>query len=549
MIIEYITKPENRKLFSLIVYIMLVSFMLTVSGCYNTHETMVKPEVLNSSEGYHIIKAIMKNGLTIDLKGREAIYAAKFQNMKDVIVYNSFDTTMVSSGVYNTSTQTFFLELKDIQSLLIEKEELNSGLTVLAVICIAAAVVGITILIINALKTDHDPSPAPPPPHSSSTSCPFIYSFSGQKYVFDAEPNGGSISEGLKKTDYSRLEDLVSDGEKYKLMMRNETDETQYTDELKLIVIDHPEYTSTVPDINGNFSIYEIAQSPFSVTDESGKDITIFFKSRDNVQWQTEMPEDENYKTDRLKHELKFKFPKPKNAKRVRFLLNAGTSLWGEYMLKEMLVNRGNKVDEWYSNINSKGPELYKLYQFIEREELFIMKAHILEDGKWINRGSVSAGGPYMDEDRIVELNIENVTGDTLYVKLNPPFGYWKIDYAGVIYDSSVPDKITELPVSYAADEKGNDLKVSLSDIDGNYYSMPYLSSSAMIEFEVPPQDKNVKRSLFLKTTGYYEIHLKKDKPEQAELIERVYNTPGLIIELSLKEYIKKLKTRGYSDK
>ena len=177
------------------------------------------------------------------------------------------------------------------------------------------------------------------------------------------------------------------------------------------------------------------------------------------------------------------------------------------------------------------------------------MKAHIFENGNWINRGSVSAGGPYMDEDRIIELNIENVMGDTLYVNLNPPYGYWKIDYAGVIYDSSAPVKITELPVSYAVDEKGNDLKASLSNIDGNYYSMPFLTSSANIEYEVPLQDKNVKRSLFLKTTGYYEIHLKKDKPEQAELIEKVYNTPGLIIELSLKEYIKKLKTRGYSDK
>lgn len=546
MILNYITQAGNRKFFSFIIYIMIFTFSLTISGCYSTQEQIVKPENLNSAGSYKIIKAIMKNGLTIDLRGKQATYAAKYHDMKNVIVYTSSDTAQVQPGIYNTSSRTYFIDINQIQSLQLEREEMNTELTVIAVICIAAAVVGVTILIINALNPDHDPSPGPPAP--SSHSCPFIYSFNGQKYVFDAEPYGGSVTEGLKKTDYSRLEDLIAGDGKYKLLMRNETDETQYTDELKLLVVDHPVNTDAVPDVNGTFSVFEKALQPVSVTDENEKDITLFFRSKDNLQWQTEMPVDENFKTERLKHELIFKFPKPENAKRVKLLLNAGTSLWGEYMLNEMLINRGDKVDDWYKDVNRKGPELFRLYEFVEREGLYIMKANVLESGSWTGRGTVAAGGPYIDEDRIIELNIENVTGDTLCIMLNPPYGYWKIDYAGVIYESTIPDKITELPVTCALDEKGNDLKSSLSIIDGNYYSMPYLSSSAKIEFDVPPVDKNSKRSLYLKTTGYYEIHLKKDKPEQAELIERVYNTPGLIIELSLKEYIKKLKSRGYSD-
>lgn len=548
MILNYITQAGNRKFFSFIIYIMIFTFSLTISGCYSTQEQIVKPENLNSAGSYKIIKAIMKNGLTIDLRGKQATYAAKYHDMKNVIVYTSSDTAQVQPGIYNTSSRTYFIDINQIQSLQLEREEMNTELTVIAVICIAAAVVGVTILIINALNPDHDPSPAPPAPAPSSHSCPFIYSFNGQKYVFDAEPYGGSVTEGLKKTDYSRLEDLIAGDGKYKLLMRNETDETQYTDELKLLVVDHPVNTDAVPDVNGTFSVFEKALQPVSVTDENEKDITLFFRSKDNLQWQTEMPVDENFKTERLKHELIFKFPKPENAKRVKLLLNAGTSLWGEYMLNEMLINRGDKVDDWYKDVNRKGPELFRLYEFVEREGLYIMKANVLESGSWTGRGTVAAGGPYIDEDRIIELNIENVTGDTLCIMLNPPYGYWKIDYAGVIYESTIPDKITELPVTCALDEKGNDLKSSLSIIDGNYYSMPYLSSSAKIEFDVPPVDKNSKRSLYLKTTGYYEIHLKKDKPEQAELIERVYNTPGLIIELSLKEYIKKLKSRGYSD-
>ena len=187
---------------------------------------------------------------------------------------------------------------------------MNTELTVIAVICIAAAVVGVTILIVNALKPDNHASPQSYTPPSSS-SCPFIYSFNGQKYIFDAEPYGGSVAEGLKKTDYSRLDDLKADGSKYKVLMRNETDETQFTDEIKLLVVDHPENTEAAPDINGKMSVFEKAIQPFSVTDENGNDITLFFNSKDNLQWQTDMPSDENYEIKNLKHELIFKFPKP----------------------------------------------------------------------------------------------------------------------------------------------------------------------------------------------------------------------------------------------
>ena len=66
-------------------------------------------------------------------------------------------------------------------------------------------------------------------------SCPFVYSYDGENYIFDAEPLGGAISEGLKKTDYSRLEHLKGVEGKYHLFLRNELEETQYTDAIKLL--------------------------------------------------------------------------------------------------------------------------------------------------------------------------------------------------------------------------------------------------------------------------------------------------------------------------
>ncbi len=525
MMINYITNTANRNIFNTIVYIMIFTFTITACGCYTTKKERIFSDELEYESDYHITGVTMKNGLKINLNDKGAVFLTDYKDRKNVIVYRTIETIESKSGEKELTSVTRVIDINEVLTVTVDKEVLGAGGIIVTVVAILAG-----ILVIFAIAV-------------ASSSCPFIYSYNGEKYIFDAEPYGGSVAEGLKKTDYSRLEELKAADGKYKLLMMNVTDETQYTDEVKLLVIDHPLNTEVAPDISGKFSVFEKAFPPLSVTDENGKDVTIFFKSRDNTQWQTDLPKDTLYGNKNLKHDLLIKFPKPKDAVKVKLLINAGTAQWGEFMIKRMLEYRGNNVDNWYEDVNRKGIELLKLYQFVEREELFIMKANVLESGQWVTRGTVSAGGPYIDEDRIVELNIENVNEDTLCIKLSPPYGYWKFDYAGAIYESKVNAKITELPLSYAKNEKGLDIRNSMFTMDGNYYSMPDTISSAYLEFEVPAKADNMSRSLYLKTTGYYDIHLKKDKPEQTELIKKIYDTNGLILKLTMKEYIEKIKS------
>lgn len=532
MIFKFITQCWKKRFFRSIVRVLIFTFTITSCGCYSSYNGSIKPEILTSSSTYTFVKAIMKNGLIINLENKDAVY----ERSLNAIIYTLSEdySDSVNSKVNSTAPGTGILKVKDIQSLIVEKDEFDAAGSIMVTLAVIAGIVLVALIILIAI---------------AGSSCPFIYSFNGEKYVFDAEPYGGSVAEGLKKTDYSRLEELKAADSKYKLIMRNVTDETQYTDEMKLLVIEHPVSTEVAPDISGKFTVFGKVLPPVSVTEENGKDIAVFFKSKDNIQWQTDMPVGTGFDSKNLKHELIFKFPKPPNAKSAKLLINTGTAQWGEFMIKKMLEYRGDKVDLWYEDINRKGKELLKLYQFVEREELFIMKANILEDNKWVTRGTVSAGGPYIDEDRIVELSLENVTGDTVYIKLCPPYGYWKFDYAGIIYESNFNAEIKELPLSYAKNEKDQDLRDSMLSIDGKYYSMPDTTSSAYLEFDVPPLNVDMNRSLYLKTTGYYDIHLKKDKPEQTELIEKIYNTPGLILELTMNEYIEKIKSLGILNK
>lgn len=526
MIFKAILSLRYKPTFKLITYLLVFSLMLTISGCTTTDTQRVRSDDLTYKIDYEIINVIMKNGLVINLRGKSALYVKEFNDKKNLILYSTTDTVRVSEDSTRVYSINNIIELSEVKEVTIEKSETNVGLTILATLGIIAAFIVILAIIAFATKE----------------SCPFIYSFDGNKYVFDAEPYGGAVTEGLKKTDYSKLEYLKPVNGKYKLLVRNEADETQHTDEMKLLVIDHALNTEVTPDINGSMTVYEKIHTPISVTDENGNDVTSFLTLKDNLQWQSNLPSDSLSLGENLRHKLIFKFPRPKDAKTVKLFVNGGTAMWGGYMIKSMLELRGNKVDDWYENIDNKGTEYLKLYQFMEREELYTLKINVFKDDNWIEKGYINGGGPFLFEDRVIELNIENIPGDTLTIGLNPPLGFWKIDRVGVIYSEFPKPEINELSVSYAEDQDGNDLVKSLSSSDGNYYDMPELDNCANIYFDALPQKKDTKRTLYLKTNGYYDIHLKKDKPEQTELIEKIMNTPGLIVKYAMAEYLKKIK-------
>ena len=538
MIYNTILNYRYQQVFKLIASLLVFSLILYLSGCTTTETHRVRSENLAFKTDYEILNVIMKDGLVIDLKGKPARFEKEWKDKKDVIVYTSSDTTWLTEKSYKVFTEIKVIELDDIQEITIEKTVTDTGWTIVAVIGIIAA---LAIVIMIASAKD-DPPPPPPPPPPKKTSCPYVYSFDGEKYFFDAEPIAGAITEGLKKTDYSKLEHLKPSNGKYKILINNETEETQHIDKIKLLVVDHAMNSDITSDINGDMTVYDKIHTPLWVIDENGKDLTSLFVSKDDYKWQSILSSGDSITGENLRHKLIFKFPKPENAKDVKLFVSGGTSMWGGMMVENMLDLYGNKVDEWYNKINSKEIELFEMLQFHQKEELYLLKVNVLKNNQWISKGYIQGGSPYKHEDRILDLNLEDIPGDTLTVELNPPLGFWKIDQIGLIYDELPNPDVKELSISYAKDHDGNDLCKTLNTIDGDYHEMPEIGNYADIWFDVPSQKKGTERTLYLKTNGYYEIHLKKDKPEQTELIEKIMNTPGLIVKYAMDEYLKTIK-------
>lgn len=369
-------------------------------------------------------------------------------------------------------------------------------------------------------------------------SCPFIYSYDGERYVFDKEPLGGATMPILQRTDYSKLKFLKPSGGVYKLMLTNEVDETQYVDNLQLVYADHSPDEMIYPDINNSLYAFKNASAPISVRDENNKDISKLFTYDDENIWFSKMPIYPEEVSSFKKNEIYLSFAKPSGTNDCNLIINAGTTLWGSKMLKEMLKLYGNGLDDYYKKMNEGKDDFNAMMSFIKGEELYQLKLYAKVNGKWEYKTTINGGGPFKSETRVYSFDISDISGDTLQLKVVPPVGFWTFDYAAVNYDKTAHPDFKVLNVKKAVDNNSNDILKNLLTEDRDYYSMPDTSCRSYIEFDAPEVSSGKVRTIFASTSGWYDIHLKKTgSPDIMRLME-LGSKPGSVVKFSNERYV-----------
>lgn len=399
--------------------------------------------------------------------------------------------------------------------------KVNAVGTILAVLGVTVGVVLVIFLIALATKQ----------------SCPFIYSFNGEQYVFDAEPLGGAICPGLARADISRLDHLkAADGE-YRLLVRNEVAETQYIDFMKLLVVDHPAETAVYPDLRGKFYGFRNVEGVTSATDEHGMSLMKFLRASDNVAWQTHLASASKDTSGPVRHELTVTLPKPPGARRAWLVTNIGTSSWGSNMIRKTVEYRGNTAAAWLKSITPGSPSYVEMYQFIDGEEMYNLKVWEREGGSWKQEAVIQGQGPLISEDRVYPMDVSNAAGDSLVLRFNPPKGFWTFDYIGVSYEDPLVLDATRVGARSAEGQPEDSIAASLDSIDQRYYVMPEVGDQAAVRFPVPAQAEGTARSVYVQTSGYYDLHLPEVLPDQLARLYYIGTHPGQIVRTAMEEY------------
>ncbi len=381
--------------------------------------------------------------------------------------------------------------------------------------------------------------PPPPPPTTSQHSCPFIYSYDGAEYIFDAEPYGGAIAEGVKRTEWCGLPYLKEVGGEYKIMIANEGDETEYTDELKLLVVDHPAGVGAVADEQGRVHTLTHPCPPVKAADGRGRDILPLVGRTDGSFWITKAEEKNPDRKEDLRDELLFEFSKPAGARTAKLVFNGCSTLWASQMIKRFLELYGTNVEKRYEALRVPGPAQAWRDSFNEREELYRLRLQVDTPAGWVTKGLIVGGGPFVSKDRVYLLDLADVPGDVLKIKLCPPAEFWMINSLAVDYDADLPVQVHELEATRAVDDAGHDIRPALTSADGRYFAMPLKGDRAELTFRAPAHAPGMERSVILKANGYYDIHLRAEGPPQNDTLLRFALEPGFVVQYSFREFLK----------
>lgn len=490
-------------MFRRIVALVTAGLFLFVS-C--THPKLVNPQQIKTKSD-HISAVVLTTGEVVEFDSR----GGRLDQDRQVVT----GTTI--------SLEERSIPFADIVSATVERTS-------------AGAVVGFVLLalvfliVLIAATTSDDTS-------SSGGSCPYVYSFDGNNYVLDAEPLSGAISKGLERNDLCRLDYVKENDGRYQLMVRNELEETQYLDGIRLRVVDHPAGTQACTDMNGVIHIISEPFAPAAARDENGADLRRVLDTSDHIAWQPVMPTDDSWQDMTLRNELTFSFPRPQSADHANLVVNASTSHWGSVMMREMLQARGEGLRDWRNSVDNNGPAMAEMVQFNMREELYFLRVYVREGDQWVMRGWIPGGSPAVAETRVIPLDLGGVRGDTVEVRVNPPRGFWSFDYVGISYDEQPVESSDGIALERALLDDGTDVTALLSSDDGGRHEMRNVGDTMMLTFPAMRTPASGTRTIFLDTRGYYESHIDESQPEQTALIAEMLANQGAIVRYSLQKF------------
>ncbi|HYA48797.1 MAG TPA: hypothetical protein VEG35_03775, partial [Burkholderiales bacterium] len=339
---------------------------------------------------------------------------------------------------------------------------------------------------------------------------PPVYKDFWESYFIDAELHGETPGQGFKITEWTAVEPAPAAGGQEKFLLANELAVPKSTDELKVVVVDHPGGSMVVPDFEGTMHTVAAPVKPQKAYDQHRKDILPLVEKSDGLFWQSPEDERDPKKKEDLRDELIFEFPKPKgkSVRRAKLIISATNTMWASHFAGRFLGVPGVspvKTAEPEPSVMSGG----RARDWYREEEFYKLRVWVATKAGWQSRQAVYGGGPFVPRDKVYVLDIGDAAGPTLKIKVMPPAGFWMIDRLAVDYSKDLP-----IDVSLAFDPDGaaapglssEDVLAALAKEDGRYLDLPSPADKVELTFTPPKPMPDLQRSVFVKTVSRYEI-------------------------------------------
>lgn len=386
------------------------------------------------------------------------------------------------------------------------------------------AAIAATVATIWIIQATGESDVAPPPTPVGTGSCPFIYSFDGTTWHLDSETYAGAVVQALKRTDLDNLEHLQAVDGLYRLRLSNERPETQYTDELILRVVDHPEGTAVFSDVSGRARLMRDAGPPTSATGLRGADVLDAVAYGDGSFWSGDpvltIDADEP-SSFRDGMELTFR---PPDGDRALLAVRSQNTVLAPFVLENFLQLFGEGLTDWYRQVDADPGLQSDLRSWILREGTLHVSVWV--DGAWQRQDALLDVGPHLPKTQVARLDLSRVVGDEVRVRLEGPRGLWTIDQISLGLEAEGEPTVHDLRPVQATGPGGRDLRSELSVADERYFTA-LTGDEVELAFRAPPVPASGRtRTVMARTSGFYHIYVEQSGPPRLDLVQRILEEP-----------------------
>ncbi|MCI0330298.1 MAG: hypothetical protein L0196_05010 [candidate division Zixibacteria bacterium] len=354
-------------------------------------------------------------------------------------------------------------------------------------------------------------------------SCPFIYSYDGGQYHLESETFAGAVFKGAERASFDKLERLRPVKGQYRLKLANESEETEYVNEIKLLVVDAPPGVKVIPDAKGSLHTLSRPVYPFRCVDGENKDVLSAVREKDDRWWESELAAKDLSRDEKLRDGLVLEFEKPREAKAAKLVVSGVNTALGIFAFEQLFQLKGENQLRWYQKLEGDPAERGKLIAWMRREGMLHVK--VWKEGEWVEQTALPDVGPGISKDQVAVLDLSQIPSGTVKLKLESATDLWRINQVYLDYSPDLPVEVAEIEPAGAVDERGNDVASSLRRNDDRYY-VTIKGQYAHLTFEEVPARAGRQRHYAVKAKGYYHQWFEAEGAEETALLERVLTEP-----------------------
>jgi hypothetical protein len=296
-----------------------------------------------------------------------------------------------------------------------------------------------------------------------------------------------------------------------RVALENSSGVPRGVDEARIVVVDCPD-GAVMPDVSGIMRSCGAPVPPEQASDQSGADIRELLAARDGIFWRSAGGDPSPGDRKSARDEIALAFPRPKGARQARLIVGAANTTWRCEFAREALArtaqlgqappaaDSSSKSKKGAKAKKTEGPQRYR------NSEFSTLRVRLMTINGWQTGQVLFAVGPRPAEDMIYPIDLSDVIGDKVYLRLMPPAGYWLIDHLALDFGKNVRVETAEIVPEAVDGPEAAEALAALASEDSTTYVLYPGEAAPILSFSLPPLREGMKRTVFLRTVSCFEM-------------------------------------------